>query len=88
MFHVASRRVAAKARRICASARRRYQSALGAGLVLLSGAASATTTSPYPATLEDAQAFLEGKGTLALGLTVLGTVIILGMKFSKMPRRA
>jgi hypothetical protein len=58
------------------------------GSTLMSGAALATPSSAYPATLEDAAAFLEGKGELAIALTVLMTVIVLGIKFSKLPRRS
>lgn len=50
--------------------------------------AQTTTDGDPPASLADAAAFMQTKGGIALAVSVALTLIILGLKGTKLPRRA
>lgn len=71
-----------------AGARRRLAARLvGVGASAAAFAASATPTNDWPADLASAVTYIEGKGTIALAVCVVLTLITLGIKGSKLPRR-
>lgn len=63
---------------------------IGVGITgaLVSLSASATPTNDWPATLDGAVAYMEAKGAIALGVAAVVTLIVLGLKGAKLPRRA
>lgn len=74
-----------------AHARRRLAAKLtgvGAGLSAFAASATTTPTNDWPADLAGAQAYVEGKGAIALGVCLVFTLIALGLKGNRLPRRA
>ena len=76
---------AAVARRLRSSGKRVVA---GVSAALFSAGASAQTVLDMPTHLASAETFMETKGAIALGVVAVLTLITLGIKGGKLPRRA